>query len=97
MWWPQIDKQTKETAHSCYACQSTQRALPKVPIRRWTRAPELWLALHVEFTGPVEGRTYLVGVDAHTKWLKVRHAAHSTLAVVISVLRSLFTMFGIPR
>lgn len=38
LWWRQTDKQIKETARSCHACQSTQRAPPEVPMSYWSRA-----------------------------------------------------------
>lgn len=63
----------------------------------WIRAPQLWHALHVYFAGPVEGCTFLVMVDVHTKWLEVPQVTHPTSAAVVSVLRLLFAVFRDPR
>lgn len=94
--WARIDQEIEETARSCPVCQSALRAPVKVPLPRWTWAPECWHTLHVGFAGPIDGCN-LVIVDAHTKWLGVRQVSHPTSAAVAKVLRSLFATFGIAR
>ncbi|XP_037572398.1 uncharacterized protein K02A2.6-like [Dermacentor silvarum] len=97
VWWPGIDKVIEETERQCRECRSTQKSPPKAPIPTWDCPQTPWHTVHVDFTGPLLGRTYLVVVDAHTKWVEVRHVTQATSAVVIDVLRSLFATFGIPR
>ncbi|XP_037521381.1 uncharacterized protein K02A2.6-like [Rhipicephalus sanguineus] len=97
VWWPGIDKVIEETVRQCRECLSTQKSPPKAPIPSWDRPKTPWHTVHVDFAGPLLGRTYLVVVDAHTKWVEVRHVTQATSAVVIDVLRSIFATFGIPR
>lgn len=52
--------------------------------------------LHV-FTGPIDGHTYLVVVDAFTKWVEVHHMTQATSEAVINVLRSLFATYDLPK
>ncbi|XP_037501139.1 uncharacterized protein K02A2.6-like [Rhipicephalus sanguineus] len=95
-WWPGIDKVIEETVRQCRECLSTQKSPPKAPILSWDRPKTLWHTVHVDFAGPLLGRTYFVVVDAHTKWVEVRHVTQATSTVVIDVLRSIFPTFGIP-
>ncbi|KAL1442751.1 hypothetical protein MTO96_046261 [Rhipicephalus appendiculatus] len=67
VWWPGIDKVIEETARQCRECQSTQKSPPKAPIPTWDRPQTPWNTVHVDFAGPLLGRTYLVVVDAYTK------------------------------
>ncbi|KAL1445999.1 hypothetical protein MTO96_028956 [Rhipicephalus appendiculatus] len=97
VWWPGIDKGIEETGRQCRECHSTQKSPPKAPMPTWDRPQTPWHTVHVDFAGPLLGRTYLVVVDAHTKWVEVRHVAQATSAAVIDVPRSLFATFGIPR
>ncbi|XP_037529456.1 uncharacterized protein K02A2.6-like [Rhipicephalus sanguineus] len=97
VWWPGIDKVIEEAVRQCRECLSTQKSPPKAPIPSWDRPKTPWHPVHVDFAGPLLGRTYLVVVDAHTKWVEVRHVTQATSAVVIDVLRSTFATFGIPR
>ncbi|XP_037520687.1 uncharacterized protein K02A2.6-like [Rhipicephalus sanguineus] len=96
VWWPGIDKVIEETVRQCRECLSTQKSAPKAPIPSWDRPKTPWHTAHVDFAGPLLGRTYLVVVDAHAKWVEVRHVTQATSAVVIDVLRSIFATFGIP-
>ncbi|XP_077498038.1 uncharacterized protein LOC144108747 [Amblyomma americanum] len=50
----------------------------------------------LEQQGPIEGCTFLVVVDAYTKWLEIREMKQTTSAAVVDNLRSLFTTFGLP-
>ncbi|XP_049528978.1 uncharacterized protein LOC125947746 [Dermacentor silvarum] len=59
---------------------------PKAPIATWDRPHTPWHTVYVDFAGPLLGRTYMVVVDAHTKWVEVRHVTQATSAVVIDVL-----------
>lgn len=97
VWWPGMDKVIEETVRQCRECQATQKSPPKAPIPTWDRPQTAWNTVHVDFAGPLLGRTYLVVVDAYTKWVEVRHVTQATSAAVIDVLRSLFATFGIPR
>lgn len=73
VWWPGIDKVIEETVRQCRECQATQKSPPKAPIPTWDRPQTPWNTVHVDFAGPLLGRTYLVVVDAYTKWVEVRH------------------------
>ena len=57
----------------------------------WPSRP--WQRVHVDFAGP----TYLIAVDAHSKWPEVQEMKSTTAAKTIEVLRHLFARFGLPK
>nr|XP_054932255.1 uncharacterized protein K02A2.6-like [Dermacentor andersoni] len=97
LWWPGLDAEIETTVKSCDKCQRTQSDPKKAPVPNWTQPTTPWHTLHVDFAGPVEGHTFLVVVDAFTKWVEVRLVNSPASTAVISVLRSFFATFGIPR
>ena len=47
-----------------------------------------WARLHVDFAGPMDGRMYLIVVDAHSKWLEVLPMTTATALTTIQHLRT---------
>ncbi|XP_049272416.1 uncharacterized protein K02A2.6-like [Rhipicephalus sanguineus] len=97
MWWPGIDKDIETLAAECTACQSNQRAPPRAPVPDWDRPNTPWHTVHLDFAGPIDGSTFLVIVDAYSKWFEVRLMNKTTSTAVIEALRSLFATFGLPH
>nr|XP_022904561.1 uncharacterized protein K02A2.6-like [Onthophagus taurus] len=94
VWWPGIHKQIEEKANTCMVCQETRNMPAKAPLHPWEWAKAPWSRLHLDFAGPVKGRTFLITIDAYSKWLEV-HTTSS--AATISVLRQLFATHGSPE
>ncbi|KAI4899548.1 hypothetical protein NFI96_026864 [Prochilodus magdalenae] len=61
----------------------------------WPGAP--WQRIHIDFTGPFEGRMFFVAVDAHSKWPEVCLMDSTTASKTIQVLRSMFSRYGLPE
>ncbi|XP_064470141.1 uncharacterized protein K02A2.6-like [Ornithodoros turicata] len=80
MLWPGIDRDIEQLVRGCSKCQVDRRSLPRAPPPLWTRPTEPWKTIHIDFAGPVDGRTYLLVVDAYTKWLEVRRMTSTTAA-----------------
>lgn len=97
LWWPGIDKEIEACVAQCDTCQRHQKAIPKGSSPTWERPSTPWDTLHVDFAGPVDGKVFLVIVDAFTKWLEVRAISSMTSASVICELRNVFATFGVPR
>ena len=56
-----------------------------------------WQRLYVDFTAPFLGTSFLVIVDAHSKWPEVFEMSTITTATTIKKLRFLFASFGLPE
>jgi len=60
-------------------------------------AEKAWLRVHIDYAGLVEGKMFLLIVDAYSKWLEVHATSTSTSAATIELLRKSFavlTMLG---
>ncbi|XP_032067238.1 LOW QUALITY PROTEIN: sterol O-acyltransferase 2-like [Thamnophis elegans] len=66
-----MDKDITEWVATCSHCQETPPAPPWAPVREWKAAKRLWLHIHIDFLGPVEGQMFQIIVDAYSKWLEV--------------------------
>ena len=53
--------------------------------------------MHVDFAGPINGVTYLVLVDSHSKWSEVITMSSTSASATISVLEKIFATHGLPE
>ena len=97
VWWPGMDKDIEKSVASCTQCQLHQVTPPVAPLNPWKWPTRPWARLHVDFAGPMQGKMYLVIIDAHSKWIEVFPTSSTTSSVVVEVLRSIFARFGIPE
>ena len=54
------------------------------------------MRIHVDFAGPFQGATFMVVVDAHSKWLEVIPMSSTTTEKTIAV-SNLFTSHRLPE
>ena len=72
VWWPGLDKEIEIIMVTCPACQAVKQAPAKAPLHPcmiWPTKP--WQRLHIDFAGPFKGKTYLLLIDAHSKWPEI--------------------------
>ena len=96
-WWPGVDKEVENLAKMCLACQSVKKAPPKAPLHPWAWPTAPWQRVHVDFAGPVAGKMFFIVMDADSKWPEVHIMSSTTAAKTITVLRELFTRYGLPQ
>ncbi|XP_058023862.1 uncharacterized protein K02A2.6-like, partial [Ahaetulla prasina] len=96
VWWPLMDSEIAERVGKCQACQESRPLPPTAPVREWERPQGPWSRIHIDFAGPFHGQTFLVVVDAYSKWLEIILMRSMTAEAVISVLRHLFVTHGLP-
>ena len=67
VWWPNFDNDIEKLVKSCGACLSVKLSPSKAPLnpRLWHTKP--WSRIHINFMGPLFGKSYIVIVDAHFK------------------------------
>lgn len=71
VWWPGIEQCIQNAVSSCYICQCTRNAAPKVPLQQWPRVSGRWQRLHIDFAeDPNTRQQMLVLVDSFSKWLE---------------------------
>ena len=97
VWWPGLDADIEDLVRCCESCQSVKSMPPLAPLQPWSWPTRPWSRLHLDFAGPLEGKMFLVLIDAHSKWIETFVTSSSTSAVVIGELRSTFARFGLPE
>ena len=97
VWWPGIDHDIEEKVKACEACQLTRHNPPAAPLHPWEYPNAPWERLHADFAGPFMGHTFLLLIDAYTKWLDVRVISPVNSTSTIEHLRSIFATHGLPK
>ena len=97
VWWPGIDAELEAKVGTCITCQKHRKSVPTVPLHTWEFPSKPWSRLHIDFAGPFMGKTFLVLVDAYTKWLEVCTVPSCSSHSAIRFLRNVFSTHGIPE
>ena len=92
-----LDKEIENLSKSCLACQSVRHAPATAPLHPWVWPSRPWQRIHVDFAGPFLGKSFLVVVDAHSKWPEVFEMSSTTASKTIATLRHLFAAYGLPE
>lgn len=97
VWWPRMDHDLEEKVKACKVCQQSRPADSPVPIHPWEWPTRPWVRLHLDYAGPIQGKMFLILIDAHSKWLEVKQVSSATSRVTIEQLRSIFSVHGLPE
>ena len=87
----------ENVAKACLGCQSHKHSPPPAALHPWTWPQRPWQRIHIDFAGPFLGKTFLVVVDAHSKWPEVFEMPITSAAKTIDTLRHLFAAYGLPE
>ena len=93
VWWPRLDGDLEEVRR----CQSAQRPPSKYLVPPWEWPEKLWSRLHIDHASPVLGKTLLIIVDAHSKWIDVHIVPSTSSAETIEKLCFTFATHGVPQ
>ena len=97
VWWPSIDKDIEDCVHGCTACQEVKTTVPLAPLHPWVWPGRPWQRVHVDFAGPINGKMFILLVDAHSKWPEVFEMPNTTSQKTIEILRQVFSAYGLPE
>lgn len=96
-WWPSIDKEIEDMTRNCNECINARPNPSKSILTPWKWPHRQWTRVHCNFLGPYKNKSFLIIVDATTKWLEVFQVNSMTAQIVIIKLSELIARFGIPR
>ena len=96
-WWPQLDNDIVHQVRNCHKCQSNRFTPPKAPLHPWEYTSRPWARIHIDHAGPFLGKTFLVIIDAYSKWIDVQSVNSTSAECTISKLRTLFATHGLPE
>lgn len=97
VWWPGFDNDVETRVRTCDACQEVQPKQQKAPLHPWEYPSTPWSRIHVDYKGPVDGKLYLVIIDAHSKWVEVLPTKFATSTTTIKLLQKVFVQHGLPK
>ena len=92
-----MNTEIEELVKHCNACQESRPSPPAAPLHPWEWPSKPWSRLHLDFAGPFLGHSYLILVDAYSKWLDVHIMNSTTSAKTIEKLRMVFSVHGLPH
>ena len=97
-WYPGLDQDIENHAQCCVSCQAVKNAPPVTPLHPWLWPAHPWQRIHVDFAGPFMGKTYLLVVDAHSKWPEIieMNSKTTNMTIIITELRKMFAAYGLP-
>ncbi|KAI8430426.1 hypothetical protein MSG28_000703 [Choristoneura fumiferana] len=96
MWWPKIDQQIEEKIGSCGVCMTMRSAPPRSPLAPWPYPAGPWQRVHLDMCA-VQGKQFLIAVDAHSKWVECYAMAQTDSNSIIIKLADMFGRFGLAR
>ena len=97
VWWPGITGDIERAVRDCAECQCNQSQPAVAPLCPWSWPSCPWARLHIDYASPVDGKMFLIVIDAHSKWIEAFCTPTSTSKAVIEELRTLFSRFGLPE
>ncbi|PIO68628.1 hypothetical protein TELCIR_09575 [Teladorsagia circumcincta] len=97
VFWTKINDDLEKLVRHCADCQEATKSPVKNTLCSWSRPDAPWSRIHIDFAGPMDGISYLVVVDAFSKWPEVIPMTSTTSIATIRELRRLFAQFGLPQ
>ncbi|CAK5104917.1 unnamed protein product [Meloidogyne enterolobii] len=97
VWWPAINEDIENFIAECEKCQINRPNEPQTASQNnWPEAKLAFERVHIDLAGPVFGKTFLLIVDAYSRYPFVVQMKSTTSAYIITALREIFSMFGPP-
>ncbi|KAL1447833.1 hypothetical protein WDU94_013915, partial [Cyamophila willieti] len=96
VWWPSIDKDIEHLCKKCENCLKENADPHKATLKSWPWPNGPASRIHLDFFGPIEGKNFIVIVDAYSKWLYAKVIKNLTTKEIIWVLKNYFSTWGLP-
>lgn len=94
VFWPGIDEDIINLVGQCEQCASTAKSPVKTTLSSWPFPTGPWERVHADFAGPVNQESYLILVDAYSKWPEVFTMTSTTTEMTIKRIREVCSRFG---
>jgi hypothetical protein len=82
-WWPSMSQDVEKFIATCEPCLSNRSKPPSAPILQWPMPERAWSRIHLDFAGPFHGHTFLLLVDAYSKWVEVADTQGSMSTITV--------------
>lgn len=95
IWWPGMDKDLELIVSNCYSCQENRKLPAEAPLHPWKYPSHPWSRIHVDFAGPFMNKSFLIIVDAYSKWMDIHIMNSTTSEATIAKLQQTFATHGL--
>lgn len=94
IWWPGLDKDIESRVRNCEPCSAV--AAQEVPVLRhqWEPPETAWLRIHADFA-ELQGKHYLIVIDAFSKWSDIVLMTSTNAIKTISAFQDIFVQNGL--
>lgn len=94
-WWPGLDVEIENVSKSCelYLKNASNPPRAELHVCPWPEGPNH--RIHADFMGPIEGKMFMVIIDAFSKWIDIRHMSNITTESTIAYFRDYFASWGL--
>ncbi|EYC29726.1 hypothetical protein Y032_0006g3147 [Ancylostoma ceylanicum] len=97
VYWPSVEADIESLVRNCTTCAMVAKNLVKAELHSWPKPTAPWTPIHADFAGPLDGKYYLVIVDAFSKWPKIVQMNCISTSATIAVMKKIFAQFGNPQ
>ena len=80
-----------------FICQTSHGKAPSTTDNPWIWTHRPWQRVHVDYCDPFQGGSFLVIIDAKSKWLEVLGMFSTTAEATINTLRTVVATNGLPE
>jgi len=96
--WPGIDADIESLCKHCTLCQKNKPNPISAQLHSWMYPERPWQRVHMDLAGPLDGKMYLIMVDANTKWPEVFcMQKDTTTTAVLMKVTEVISRWGIPE
>ena len=92
-----MDSDIEKTAKSYVSCIEAQKNPPQIVNSHWTDPEQLWSWIYADFAGPINGLSFLVVLDIHSKWSEIFPMKTIDTHSTITILKRLFHQHGLSE
>ena len=97
VWFPNIDKLTKDTLDRCIPCKAVGQPAPSQPLPMSEMPTGSWRKVHIDFYRPMPTGEYLIVIiDCYSRFPIVEIVNSTRARTIIPKLDKTFTVHGLP-
>lgn len=97
VWWPNIDAELEQHIKNCYECLASRPSPERAELIPWQPPEKVWERVHLDFAGPVNGISYLIVIDALSKWVEVFPTLKCDTEFVLEKMVECISRFGLMK
>lgn len=96
IFWEGLNRDVETYVGECESCQMLRKDKPVKDYGTWSETSFPFERIHLDFFH-FQGQTFLILIDAHTRWLEIKRMGRTNAQMLIHALMPVFQIFGLPK